>query len=196
MAGRPRDFDENKVLARATELFWRRGFEAASVSDLLEHMGISRQSLYNTFGDKEQLFQRSIEYYVETRLAPMLTCLEAPDADLRAIESHFEEVARESTRPGDTRKGCLMVNTLVELAGRDPAVATAMKRFRSRLEAAYRNALRGAQRTGQLHPGLDLPAVATYLATLDQGLAVVCKAGVSRRQQQATARLALDAIRV
>ena len=195
MAGRPRDFDETEVLARATDLFWRRGFEAASVSDLLEHMGISRQSLYNTFGGKEQLFHRAIDHYVEMRLAPMLADLEAPDADLRAIEAHFAEVARESTRPGGVRKGCLMANTLVELAGRDPAVAAEMKRFRSRLEGAYLNALRGAERAGQLQPDLDLPAAATFLATLDQGLAVVCKSGVSRRQQLASARLAVDGLR-
>lgn len=194
MAGRPRDFDETEVLARATDLFWRRGFEAASISDLLEHMGIGRQSLYNTFGSKEELFRRAIEHYIETRLAPMLAILEAADADLHAIDAHFAEVARESTRSGESRKGCLMVNTLVELAGRDRGVATAVKRFRTRLEAAYRNALRGAERAGQLQTGLDLAAVATYLATLDQGLAVVCKSGVSRRQQLATARLALDAI--
>ncbi len=193
--GRPRDFDETEVLAQATELFWQRGYDATSLSDLLDHMGISRQSLYNTFGGKEQLFHRALEHYIENRLAPMLAGMEAPGADLRSIETHFDVVARETTIPGATRKGCLMTNTLVELASQDVEVGKLMRRFRARLENAYLNALRGAEQAGQLKAQLSLEGAAKFLATLDQGMAVVSKSGVSRRQQQSTARLALEAIR-
>lgn len=195
MLGRPRDFDEADVLAHATDLFWQQGYDSTSLSDLLEHMGISRQSMYNTFGSKEQLFHRALEHYIETRMAPMLAGMEAPGADLRSIEVHFDAMARESTRPGALRKGCLMVNTLVELATRDSAVAGEMKRFTSRLEKAILNALQGAEQTGQLKPHLQLRDAAKFLSTTAQGMMVVCKAGASRKQQRATAQLALDAIR-
>ncbi len=195
MLGRPRDFDETEVLAHATDLFWRQGYDSTSLSDLLEHMRISRQSLYNTFGGKEELFHRALEHYIETRMAPALAGLEAPDADLRSIEAHLEVMACESTAPGSPRRGCLMVNTLVELSTQNRAVSNVMKRFTARLEKAMLNGLRGGEQAGQLKPDLRLQDAAGFLATAAQGMMVVCKAGASRKQQQATARLALDAIR-
>lgn len=195
MLGRPRDFDETEVLAQATDLFWRQGYDSTSLCDLLDHMGISRQSLYNTFGGKEQLFQRAIEHYVETRMAPALAGMEAPDADLRTIERHFDLMARETTAPGAPRKGCLMVNTLVEMANQDSAVAVEMKRFAARLEKALLHALRGAEQAGQLKADLVLRDAAKFLATAIHGMMVVCKAGASRKQQEASAQFALDAVR-
>ncbi len=195
MLGRPRDFDETEVLAHAADLFWRQGYDSTSLNDLLEHMGISRQSMYNTFGGKEQLFHRTLEYYIETRMAPILARMEASGAGLRSIEAHFDAMARESTLPGSLRKGCLMVNTLVDLANQGGAVGKEMKRFTARLEKAILNALRGAEKAGQLKPHLQLHDAAAFLATTAQGMMVVCKVGASRKQQRATAQLALDAIR-
>ena len=195
MVGRPRDFDEADALESATELFWRRGYESTSVSDLLKHMSISRQSLYNTFGGKEQLFQRVLDHYAGTRMTQMFAGLEAPDADLQSIETYFDTVACGSTLPGSVRKGCLMVNTVVELANQDGAMAKEMKRFTQRLQKAMLNALQGAKKAGQLKRQLDLQGAAMFLATTAQGMLVVCKVGTSRQQQHTTARLALDAIR-
>jgi len=195
MVGRPRDFDEADALESATELFWRRGYESTSMSDLLEHMSINRQSLYNTFGGKEQLFHRVLDHYVETRTTHLFAGLESSDADLQSIETYFDTVARGSTLPGAIRKGCLMVNTVVELANQDGATAKKMKRFTKRLHTAMLNALEGAAKAGQLKRPLDLEGAAMFLATTAQGMLVVCKVGTSRQQQRATAQLALDAIR-
>jgi TetR/AcrR family transcriptional regulator, transcriptional repressor for nem operon len=195
MVGRPRNFDEADALEDATELFWRQGYESTSVSDLLDHMRISRQSLYNTFGGKAQLFHRVLEHYVETRLTRMFAGLERLDADLRSIETYFDTVARGTTVPGSVRKGCLMVNTVVELANQDGATAGEMKQFMKRMEKAMLNALQGAEKAGQLKRGLNLPGAATFLATMAQGMLVVCKVGVSRQQQRATTQLAVAAVR-
>jgi 23S rRNA C2498 (ribose-2'-O)-methylase RlmM len=88
-----------------------------------------------------------------------------------------------------------MVNTVVELANQDGETAKKMKRFIRRLQQAMLNALQGAERNGQLQQHLDLQAAAMFLATTAQGMLVVCKVGTSRRQQHATAQLALNAIR-
>jgi TetR/AcrR family transcriptional repressor of nem operon len=195
MVGRPRRFDEANALENATELFWRHGYESTSVSDLLGHMHISRQSLYKIFGCKEDLFRRVLKHYLETRMAPMLAYLEAPAANLDSIETYFATLAREITAPGSNRKGCLAVNTIVEQANKGGVVAREMGRFTRRLENAMLHALQGAEETGQLKRDLNLREAASFLVTTAQGMMVLCKLGRSRQQQQATALLAVNAIR-
>ena len=195
MVGRPRDFDEDEVLEQATALFWSKGYGPTSLNDLLDEMTISRQSLYNTFGGKEQLFHRALEHYVKTRVSPTLAAMEAEDADLGAIEAYFEALACGSTDPGTPRRGCLMVNTIVEHANQDCEAATTIKRFSGRIEKALLNALRGADKANQVKPHLQIRDAVKFLAMVVQGLMVVSKTGVSRKQQRATVQLALDAIR-
>lgn len=195
MVGRPRRFDEADALENATELFWRHRYEATSLSNLLAHMRISRQSLYKIFGRKEDLFRRVLKHYLETRMAPMLAYLEAPAANLESIETYFAALAREISAPGSIRKGCLAVNTIVELANKGGVVAREMRRFTRRLENAMLHALQGAEKTGQLKDDLNLREAAGFLGTTVQGMMVVCKVGASRQQQQATALLAMNAIR-
>jgi len=195
MAGRPREFDETDALEKATLLFWRQGYESTSLSELIEHMSISRQSLYNTFGGKQQLFHRVLEHYQQTRIASVFQMLEAPDADLRPIEEYFDNVATYATMPGEVRVGCLWVNTAVELANQAGGTATAVRRFVAQLEKALRHALRGARKAGQLAEQPGLKAMAQYLTTVVQGMLVASKAGASRKQLQSTAQLALSSIR-
>jgi TetR/AcrR family transcriptional repressor of nem operon len=195
MAGRPREFDETDVLEEAMLLFWWQGYESTSLSELIEHMSISRQSLYNTFGGKQQLFHRVLEHYQQTRVAGVFQMLEAADADLHTIEEYFANVATYSTMPGEVRVGCLMVNTTVELANQEGDAATAVRRFGTRLEKALLHALRGARKAGQLAEQPDPKAMAQYLMTVVQGMLVVSKAGASRKQLQSTAQLALASVR-
>ena len=196
MLGRPRNFEEEDALEQATDLFWRQGYAPTSLNDLLEHMGISRQSLYNTFGDKQQLFRRVLDHYVETRMGPWFAQLEAPSANLDSIQTYLEGIARLSSVPGATRKGCLMVNTLVDMPIRDSPAGKAVRRAAVRLEKAMLSALENAKTADQLAPRLDLGETATFLATVAHGLMVAGKAGASRKQQEATARLALAAVRL
>lgn len=195
MAGRPREFDETDALEEAMLLFWRQGYESTSLSELIEHMSISRQSLYNTFGGKQQLFHRVLEHYQQTRVAGVFQMLEAADADLHTIEEYFANVATYTTMPGEVRVGCLMVNTTVELANQEGDAATVVRRFGMRLEKALLHALRGARKAGQLAEQPDPKAMAQYLTTVVQGMLVVSKAGASRKQLQSTAQLALASVR-
>ncbi len=195
MAGRPREFDETDALEEAMLLFWRQSYESTSLSELIEHMSISRQSLYNTFGGKQQLFHRVLEHYQQTRVAGVFQMLEAADADLHTIEEYFANVATYTTMPGEVRVGCLMVNTAVELADQEGAAAAVVRRFGARLEKALLHALRGARKAGQLAEQPDPKAMAQYLTTVVQGMLVVSKAGASRKQLQSTVQLALASVR-
>ena len=195
MAGRPREFVEEEALERACELFWRQGYEATSLSALVECMGISRQSLYNTFGGKEELFLRVIDHYHETRLEEVLSLLGDDCADLRSIEQYFSQIAAGTTMPGSVRKGCLMVNTTVELSINEGLAAGKMKSFLSRLEGALLHSLKGAKAAEQISSVRPAAELASFLATVVQGMLVSCKAGATHQQLSATAAIALSTLK-
>src|ERR1700758_3255761 len=105
---RPREFDEGAVLDAAVQCFWKQGYEATSVRDLVAKTGITAASLYNAFGDKRALYQRALDHYVEASSAERIArCERLPP--LRAIEEFFAEIVKSSLDDRD-RKGCMLVN--------------------------------------------------------------------------------------
>jgi len=168
--GRPRQFDEREVLDRALELFWQRGYEGAGLSDLLEHMGISRQSLYGAFGSKRGLFLRVIEHYRETQLAQALALLEragSPVENVRAVLRFFEDLATDHRS-----RGCLVANALAEQGPKDPEIARVLGETLGRLEEGIAGALEEGQRRGELPPERPPRLLATALVNAILGLAV------------------------
>jgi len=168
--GRPKGFDETEVVARAMELFWQKGYEGAGLSELLEHMGISRQSLYDTFGSKRELFIRAIEHYRTTQLAQALAVLEregAPLDNVRAVVRFFEELALDARC-----RGCLVANTLVELGPHDVEVAALLHDTLGLLRSGIESALRRARERGELRSGRSPKEISEALTNALIGLAV------------------------
>jgi TetR/AcrR family transcriptional regulator, transcriptional repressor for nem operon len=116
---RPREFDEAAVLEAAVECFWSRGYEATSVRDLADSMGITGASLYNAFGDKRSLYRRSLDYYVSQSFSDRVRRLEGNVPPLDALDAFFSEVIERSLADKH-RKGCMLVNSALELAPHDP----------------------------------------------------------------------------
>ena len=114
---RPREFDEDAVLDAAVQCFWKQGYEATSVRDLVAHTGITAASLYNAFGDKRSLYGRALDHYVEASIADRIRRCEALPPG-RAIEVFFEEIVKRSLSDRD-RKGCLLVNAALDVAPHD-----------------------------------------------------------------------------
>ena len=110
---RPKSFDEDVVLDQAVQLFWARGYEGTSLADLETHLGLGRQSLYNTFGDKQSLFLKVLERYRRNVAEGVLAQLNAPDAGLDAIRAFFKTSVESLTAPGP-RRACLVTNTILE----------------------------------------------------------------------------------
>lgn len=148
-------------------VFWSRGYDSTSVQHLVQGMGINRFSLYDVFGDKQQLFASALDHYVEHVFAPSLRELEQPGAGLRAIERYFKGLQRWARSEGG-KHGCLLVNTVVE-GSRDPAVKHAVKTQSRRVVAAFRHALSGAQHAGELRTGIDVDDQAQLLALVAHG---------------------------
>src|SRR5574338_661411 len=108
---RPREFDVDDALDRATQLFWARGYEATSVQDLVDALGVNRASLYATFGDKAQLFEAVLERYGEQVNGALVKALAPPTAGVEAVRAWFKVLIEMATQPRGAR-GCLFLNTV------------------------------------------------------------------------------------
>lgn len=157
--------------------FWAHGYAGTSVADLVDASTLNRGSLYGTFGDKEALFQACLDRYTAQVAGAWLQALERPGAGLAEIRRFLESLAAYAA--GDPlRRGCLMVNTAVELAPHQADAKTAVSGHFARMEAAFRAALENVADT--LPPGSDPAALAAHLVAVALGLLVLARTGVER----------------
>jgi len=176
---RPKAFDTQAALTRAMELFWEQGYAATSMEQLTGVMGISRQSLYDTFGDKHRLFLAAMDAYCAMLEAAMLGPLVAPDAGLQALHDTAMGIV-DFLIQFPKRRACLMANTTLELAPHDAVVAVKVRRHMANMEAAFRHALVNARARGEIAAAADVDALARYLVGMAHGLMVMAKSGASR----------------
>lgn len=189
---RPKEFDIDAALEKAMELFWLQGYESTSLPDLVRHMGIGRQSLYDTFGDKHRLFLRALDRYSEVLITGALSTLEEPDAGAGAISRFLEAlVAYQTGKP--TRTACLMVNSTIELAVNDPEVARRSAAHRRRLVSAFRHALANSTANGEISSSLPIDALAQHLTATVFGMIVAAKGGADAEALRQMAQVAIVA---
>jgi TetR/AcrR family transcriptional repressor of nem operon len=181
---RPRSFDEAAVLEQAVELFRARGYEGTSLADLESHLGLGRQSLYNTFGDKQALFLKALDHYRNTMGEAIADCLSGPDAGLETIREYFRATIRNLTGEAP-RNGCLIANTITERGPDDPASLLRCNQSREQLERGFRRALSQAKKRGELPPQLDVDATATLLVIQNYGLNALAKTGATAAELEA-----------
>lgn len=170
---RPKEFEVNRVLAKAIEVFHDRGYEATTMQDLVEAMGINRQSIYDTFGDKHALFLQALARYEEVGTQHILEILELTPSVKQALQKIFYAFIDEEP---DTRlRGCLMTNSAVELAAHDTAVATKACTNRNRVEDGIAAALARAQANGEISTRHNPRALARFFFNATQGIRVTGK---------------------
>ncbi|MEU0197157.1 MULTISPECIES: TetR family transcriptional regulator [unclassified Streptomyces] len=173
---RTKEFDPDAALQAALELFWRRGYEATSMSDLVEHLGIGRASIYATFGNKHELYLKALDRYRQTCDPQLLRELSRPGPALPAVRAVVRRFAAESAADERRLTGCFVVNTATELAPHDTAACRRVEHSWDQLETLLHSALLRAQAQGELDDGRDPRALARMLLVLMQGLRVVGKA--------------------
>jgi len=176
--GRPKGFSEAAALEKALDIFWQRGYQGVGLTDLLNGMGIARQSLYDTFGSKRQLFIKTIEHYRNTRLAGALALLEregSPTQNVRDVVRFFEQLALDKRA-----RGCLVANTLVEIGSKDREIHELLAQTLGLLEKGIAKALRQAQREGELRAERSPRAIARALTNALIGMAVSGKLALSK----------------
>lgn len=188
---RPKEFDRQIALDKAMSLFWTQGYEATTMTDLRKAMGIGRQSLYDTFGDKTQLFAEVLDQYVSRNDANVSELLDS-DLGLAGIRSFLN--ARVRMLSSGVRRGCLMMNTCVERSPHDPVVASKIQVGLATMQQGFETALTQAVQEGQLPPEADVSTAAGFLTTQVAGMVVMAKNNATKQQLQAVADLAMRAL--
>ncbi|MEV1023373.1 TetR/AcrR family transcriptional regulator [Streptomyces sp. NPDC050264] len=194
---RPRTFDEERALDAAMHAFWENGYEATSTQDLCTATGLGRSSIYNTFASKHELFTRSLVRYMESIGANHVTLLENVEREpLDRIRDLFATVIdiEIGTRRDGRSRGCLTVNTTVELAGRDPETTGLLERDLSSRLAAMEAAIAAGQRDGTITSRRSAGELARFLNAVIGGMRVSGQGGADRATLESTARIALDAL--
>lgn len=190
---RTKQFDESEALEKAMTLFWSRGFEATSMQALVDTMGINRGSLYDSFGDKRTLFEKALERYDQEYRKARFERLETTLPPRRALEVFLEEAIEESVND-DERRGCFIVNTMLELAPHDPEITRYVTRVIKEAEASLERIIRRGQQRGEVSPAKDATALARFLLHVAFGLRVMARVNPRRSEMDAAARFALSAL--
>ena len=171
--GRPRQFDEDKVLLAAAHAFWQRGYHATSIDDLCAATGLLRGSLYGAYGDKHGIFVASLNFYCETRVARAEQSLAGPasrEVLRRGLSYYFESALDISLA-----RACFITNTALELVPQDREVAEVIDRTFRRMSTLWAEAAIRAREAGAFKTKLGKTAVGDYLYCVVQGLRVLGK---------------------
>lgn len=186
---RPKAFNPDEALERATSVFWRKGYAGASVADLVKALGVNRGSLYGAFKDKRALFLAAIDHYDESEIGVMVRHLRnTPGPGRERIQSLFDGFIRNVEERGD-RRGCLVCNTAVEFGGADAAIAQRIKTICQRLAGAFSVALAA-------DPGFPTEPErrdrrAHFLTSTLMGFHVIAKSGASPETLRGVVRVAM-----
>lgn len=189
--GRPRGFCIDTALDRAMTVFWRKGYEGASLADLTEAMGINPPSLYAAFGNKEGLFRAVLERYDERRKDLMDAVLSAPDA--KSVAQLFLEGVADFTVDTEGRNppGCLLVQSGLSCSDQD--IPDVLAQHRAEKETALRKRFERDRKEGGLPKSADPAALARYLVAMANGMCVQAAAGATARELHEVVKLALTA---
>jgi TetR/AcrR family transcriptional repressor of nem operon len=176
MAGPAKQFDQQQALVKALEVFWDKGYEATSMQDLVRQMGVNRASMYDTFGNKYELFKQSLDAYCQQSLVNIKQVLQAPGSPMQNILRYFQLLGSST---GVVRHhGCFINNTAVELGPHKPEIADYIRHHWAEVEGLFKSTLDRAVEQGELKPDTDTAALARLFNTLIQGLAVSSKVRV------------------
>ncbi len=188
--GRPRSFDEDKALDAAIACFWRRGLETTSVRDLADRMGIQGPSLYNAFGDKRALFARALERYATHTMRERIARLERQHDAKTAIRMFIHEAIERSVSDPH-RRGCLLVNSALEVAPHDIELRASITAYLEEIAAFFRRSIRSAQTARTVPANLDGDDTARLLLGVLLGIRVLARANPDRALLEGVARPAL-----
>lgn len=192
--GKPLSFDRDEVLDKAMALFWQKGFKHTSMSELLEHMGIQRQSFYNTFGSKEQIFLEAVALYARHLSREIMSMLERsgnPLENVRQVMAMLMEMV-----VGADASGCLLGNTIAEFGLNHPEISALMKDKVGRLQKAFARAFAKAIEQGLLPASKDPTAMGQSLVVMIQGMALLSKLGFADEMVSGVMKIAEEMMTV
>jgi TetR/AcrR family transcriptional regulator, transcriptional repressor for nem operon len=191
---RTKRFDEEEVLNNAMLFFWYKGYNGTSPQEILDELGLSRSSLYDTYGDKKSLFISALKRYRNTVTAQIIQFLETSQNIPETLKMLFQQVKNDCFT-GEGKRGCFMVNSKVELALHDEDVATIVKENREALENAFTAAIKRGQEMGQLSKENPPRSLARFIMNNLWGLTVHSKSGADKKVFDDIIRITMSAIK-
>jgi TetR/AcrR family transcriptional repressor of nem operon len=188
---RPRTFDEDAATDAAMRAFWANGYEGTSTQDLCAATGLGRSSIYNTFAGKHELFERSLARYIDRKTGSTLELLADELPTVEKIRTMLDGAVNP---PADEPAGCLVVNSLIELAPHDPVVAEQLRVDEEIRLNALTTAIRAGQRDGDIAADKDARSLAQFVVATICGIRVLARGGTDRAALGAVAATALTTL--
>jgi TetR/AcrR family transcriptional repressor of nem operon len=176
---RTKDFDEQEVLTKAIELFWRKGYNATSMQDLVDTLGISRSSLYDTYTDKHTLFVKALETYQVAAAARIQAIIDNSTSAKETVKKLLE-LATTDLLADKEQKGCFMVNAEVEVAPHDAEVNSLVCKNDQQMEEAFYQVIKKGQNSGELRNRQDARALSRFIFNAVKGMRVTAKSSVDK----------------
>lgn len=177
---RPREFQEDKALEKAMLLFWEKGYEATSLSDLTTSMGIQKPSIYAAFGDKKDLFEAALRKYIHEHAAFFRRHLQSGSSVKETIHTLFQEIVAQAYQ-NDRNRGCFCINTMVELAPHEPRFEVLTREHQLYLTVIFQETIERGKKAGELGPHINAKALANTLVVSLIGLTVMMKSRPDRK---------------
>jgi AcrR family transcriptional regulator len=187
--GRPREFDIDEALAAALRVFWTKGYEGASLTDLTEAMGVTRPSLYAAFGNKEALFRKALDLYEREKLAYVGEALKAPTS--RGVAERLLRGALEMQTSDCEPRGCMRVIGSVSCGPAAESIRADLMARRLSSQRALCDRMQRAKDEGDLPDGTDVEGLCAYLGAILQGMSIQAGSGATKEQLQALVETSL-----
>jgi TetR/AcrR family transcriptional regulator, transcriptional repressor for nem operon len=186
---RYKEFDPKDCLEKVMNLFWQKGYQETSMADLVRHSGVQRYGLYETFGGKQELFQRSLSLYLSTVISQRLIMFERkkPEPSMVEIEQFFRQFIELLDHPSSSF-GCLIINTAVEVESHDEAIEPIVQQYFDRLRRGFDRALRSAMKNGEIAASTDISQVVEFLVGSVLGLTTYARLPIPRKDVQTFVR--------
>jgi TetR/AcrR family transcriptional repressor of nem operon len=186
---RSKEFKTERALGAAMNIFWRHGYEKTSLEMLMQEMGIARQSLYDTFGDKRALYLRAMAFYRQRTNSSLRQLLETAPTVKEGFTRILLGLVAESGE--QHARGCLLLSANMGRAIDDEEIATFLKENQTEVESIFAGVLRRAQRTGELPAGQNPGALAKFFVVTIQGMRAMARLNSDRRALRQVAKIAL-----
>jgi TetR/AcrR family transcriptional repressor of nem operon len=190
---RPKAFDRQKALITAMQLFWRKGYAATSVEDLTGALGLSRSSLYDTFGDKRTLFLEALRFYSGAVISRIVRTLDESPSPLAGIQTIFDELTAGAGNESGAM-GCFMVNSIAELVPYDPDVTEIAAAYTETIQRLLTEALTQGALQNMVTKTQTPEQLAAYVFNMIQGMRVLIKSGATREHAQAISAITLQSL--
>ncbi|MES2458095.1 MAG: TetR/AcrR family transcriptional regulator [Bacteroidota bacterium] len=171
---RTKDFDENEVLSKAIQIFWHKGYNGTSMQDLVDALGISRSSLYDTYTDKHTLFIKALESYQHSGASKIQEILDQTSSAKETVKKLLE-LTTSDLICDKQQKGCFMVNAEVEVAPHDQEVSNLVCKNDQEMEAVFFQVIRKGQESGEIKNTADAQALARFILNAVKGMRVTAK---------------------